>query len=87
VVCDVELAGLEAAAAPRLYVPYHQTLPSLLVWLSQNQFLVVRSSGSPLGLAEPVRRLLQAVDPNVATADIRTAGHYADAAAARGASA
>jgi putative ABC transport system permease protein len=82
VVGDVKHAGLEAAAAPHVYVPYHQTPSSLLVFLNQNQFLVVRSSGSPLSLAEPVRRALQAVDGNVATADIRTSGHYADAAAA-----
>ena len=82
VVGDVKHAGLEAAAEPHLYVPYHQTLPNLLVWLTQNQFLVVRSSGPPLGLAEPVKRVLQAVDPSVATADVRTTGHYADAAAA-----
>ena len=53
VVGDVKHASLEAAAAPHLYVPYHQTHPNLLVWLAQNQFLLVRAAGDPLALARP----------------------------------
>jgi len=82
VVGDVKHGSLEADAAPHVYVPYHQTHPQVLVWLTQNQFLVVRSGGAPLGLADAVRRAVQAVDPGVATADARLSGHYTDAAAA-----
>jgi putative ABC transport system permease protein len=82
VVGDVKHASLEADSQPHLYVPYHQTHHQLLVWLTLNQFLVVRAAGAPLALADPVRRELRAVDPNVAAADIRTSGHYVDAAAA-----
>ena len=42
---DVKHASLEAEAEPHLYVPYHQTHRDLLVWLTQNQFLVVRAAG------------------------------------------
>jgi predicted lysophospholipase L1 biosynthesis ABC-type transport system permease subunit len=82
VVGDVRHAGLEAAAEPHLYVPYHQTHRELLVWLSLNQFLVVRGASAPLALAEDVRRELSAVDPNVAAADIRASGFYVETAAA-----
>ncbi len=82
VVGDVKHTSLEADALPHLYVPYHQTHRQLLVWLTLNQFLVVRTAGAPLALAETVRRELQAVDPNVAAADIRVTGYYVDAAAA-----
>ena len=49
-------------------MPYHQTNRSLLVWLAQTQFLVVRADGDPLALSDAVRREVQAVDPNVASA-------------------
>jgi predicted permease len=82
VVGDVKHASLEGAAEPHLYVPYHQTNRSLLVWLAQNQFLVVRASGDPLSLANAVRHEIQAVDPNVASAGGRLSGYYVDGAAA-----
>jgi predicted permease len=79
---DVKHTSLEADPLPHLYVPYHQTHRQLLVWLSLNQFLVVRAAGDPLALADSVRRELQVVDANVAAADIRTTGFYVDNAAA-----
>jgi predicted lysophospholipase L1 biosynthesis ABC-type transport system permease subunit len=81
VVGDVKHASLESEAQPHLYVPYHQTHRELLVWLTLNQFLVVRTSGPPLAIAEAVRREVQAVDPNVAAADLRASGFYVEAAA------
>jgi len=81
VVGDVKHASLEGAADPHLYVPYHQTHPDLLVWLTLNQFLVVRTSGPPLAIADAVRRELSGVDPNVAAADLRASGYYVDASA------
>jgi putative ABC transport system permease protein len=82
VVGDVRHGGLETAAEPHLYVPYHQTHRELLVWLALNQFLVVRTGVEPMGLAETVRRELAAVDPNVAAADVRPSGQYVEAASA-----
>jgi predicted permease len=82
VVGDVRHTSLEADAEPHVYVPYHQTPRDLLVWLTLNQFLVVRTTGAPLAMAEAVRRELQAVDPTVAAADVRASGYYVDAATA-----
>jgi predicted lysophospholipase L1 biosynthesis ABC-type transport system permease subunit len=79
---DVKHTSLESAAEPHLFVPYHQTHRDLLVWLTLNQFLVVRGSGDPLALAGGIRRELEAVDANVASADIRTSGYYRDGATA-----
>jgi predicted permease len=82
VVGDVRHTSLEADAEPHVYVPYHQTPRDLLVWLTLNQFLVVRTTGAPLAMADAVRRELQAVDSTVAAADIRASGYYVDAAMA-----
>jgi putative ABC transport system permease protein len=79
---DVRHTSLEAEAEPHVYLPYHQTHRDLLVWLTNNQFLVVRTAGAPLALAEAVRRELQAVDSTVAAADIRASGYYLDNATA-----
>ena len=82
VVGDVRHGSLESAAEPHLFVPYHQTHRSLVVWLAQNQFLVVRASVDPLSLADAVRSEVRAVDPNVASAGGRLTGSYVDNAAA-----
>ncbi len=79
---DVRHTSLEADAQPHVYVPYHQTHRDLLVWLTLNQFLVVRTAGPPLALAEAVRHELQAVDPMVAAADVRVSGYYLETATA-----
>jgi putative ABC transport system permease protein len=82
VVGDVRHTSLEADAEPHVYLAYHQTHRDLLVWLTANQFLVVRTAGPPLALAEAVRRELQAVDSTVAAADVRASGYYLDNATA-----
>jgi predicted permease len=80
VVADVKHVSLEGEVQPHLYVPYYQVHPQILVWLTTNQFLVLRTAGPPLALAESVRRELAQVDPNVAAADIRTSGYYVETA-------
>jgi predicted permease len=82
VVGDVRHGGLETPPEPHLYVPYHQVHKSLLVWLAQTQFLVVRAYGAPLSLGPAVRKAVQAVDPNVASAGGRLSGFYVETAAA-----
>jgi putative ABC transport system permease protein len=79
---DVRHGSLETAPEPHLYVPYHQTRPALLVWLTQNQFLVVRAVGDPLALGDALRRAVHAVDPGVASAGARLSGSYLDNATA-----
>jgi predicted permease len=79
---DVRHYSLETASEPHLYVPYHQVHKDVLVWVTLNQWLVVRTHTAPLGLAEAVRRELQQVDPMVAAADLRTTGDYVGRATA-----
>jgi putative ABC transport system permease protein len=82
VVGDVKHLSLESGAEPHLYVSYHQTPADLLVWLTLNQFLVVKTVGPPLALGDPVRREVAAIDANVATADARPSGYYVENAMA-----
>jgi predicted permease len=82
VVSDVHHESLETAAEPHLYVPYHQVNPSLLVWLAQTQFVVVRAGGDPLALGEAIQRAVHAVDPNVASVGARSSGSYLEATSA-----
>ena len=79
---DVHHGSLESAPEPHIYVPYHQVPPSLLVWLAQTQFVVVRAEGDALALGEAVQRAVHAVDPNVSSAGARPSGSYLEAAAA-----
>jgi putative ABC transport system permease protein len=79
---DVRHYSLETASEPHVYVPYHQVHKDVLVWVTLNQWLVVRTHTAPLGLAEAVRRELQQVDPMVAAADLRTTGDYVGRATA-----
>jgi putative ABC transport system permease protein len=82
VVGDVHHGSLEAPPEPHLYVPYHQVNASLLVWLAQTQFVVVRTAGDPLALGETVERAVREVDSNVASAGARLSGSYLKGAAA-----
>jgi putative ABC transport system permease protein len=82
VAADVKHVSLEGEPQPHLYVPYHQVHPQLAVWLTTNQFVVLRTSGPPLALGESVRRELAKVDASVAAADIRASGYYVESASA-----
>ena len=77
---DVRHTSLEDRPLPHLYVAYHQMQPDLLVWVTANQYLAVRTRGVPAALSEAVRLQLQTVDANVAAANIRTTGEYVRAA-------
>ncbi len=62
-------------AAPTLYLP-HALLPDAMYeppWNSgRTVFLVLRTTGNPLAMIEPVRRTIWAVDPTQPVADIKT---------------
>jgi putative ABC transport system permease protein len=79
---DVRHTSLETDAEPHVYLPYHQTHRDLVQWITQNQFLVVRTAGPPMESAEGVRRAIAAVDARVAAADVRPTGFYLESAAA-----
>ena len=74
VVGDIRHDGLEADPSPHFFVPYAQTHPKLLVWLTATQYLVVRASVDARSLEPAIRRVLREVDPDVAAAQVRTTG-------------
>jgi predicted permease len=74
VVGDIRHDGLEAQPSPHLFVPYAQTHPSLLMWLTATQYLAVRASVDPRSLEPAIRKVLREVDPDVAAAQVRTTG-------------
>jgi len=80
VVGDVRHSSLEETPLPHMYIAYHQMQRDLLVWVTANQYLVVRADGDPATLAKAVRHELQTVDANVAAANIRTTDEYLRAA-------
>jgi predicted permease len=65
VVADVHEGGLGFDATPELYVP-------TVVHTPQAAYLVVRTGGNPLRLAESIRRAVFAVDPAQPLTDIKT---------------
>ena len=74
VVGDIRHDSLESEPSPHFFVPYAQTHPQLLVWLTATQYLVVRASVDPKSLEPAIRRVLREVDPDVAAAQVRTTG-------------
>jgi putative ABC transport system permease protein len=67
VVGDVKDQGLGADVAPAMYLPFVQES-----FGSRMMNLVVRAEGDPSGLVAAVRREVNAIDPEVALADIKT---------------
>ncbi len=65
VVDDVKHFGLDRDAPPEMYVPMTQIPKTILVFLTNNMFLAVRTANEPMTLANSVRSELRAVDPDV----------------------
>jgi putative ABC transport system permease protein len=65
VVADVKHFTLENPPTMDLYVPAAQVPQGFMVWLANNQFWVIRTSGDPLALAEAARTALAETDPDV----------------------
>ena len=65
VAADVHQHGLDQLTRPTLYLPYSQD-----PWTRMT--VVVRSQGSPAGMALPVERAIHAIDRDLAVADVRT---------------
>jgi len=71
VVGDVKNAGIDRPAGTELYVPYQQAqdIPAFL----SGPTVFLRSKGDdPSLLAEPARRVIQGIDPNLPVAYVRT---------------
>jgi predicted permease len=78
VVADIRQHGLDADEFPAIYAPYAQKDWPWLSWMT----LVVRAGSDPLALAEPLRRAVWAVDPQLPIQEIATMRSLYDADAA-----
>jgi len=84
VVGDVKHLSLDGEPAPHIYLPIHQTHEDAVVWLTNNQYWLLRTAVDPLSLSAAVRREIQAVDRGVPASSIRTMEQYlADSVAPR----
>jgi len=66
----------EQRAVPALYFPQAQ------VWYAQRMFVVARGDVAPASLVEPIRRVIQELDPELPVANIRPLEAVASAAVA-----
>jgi putative ABC transport system permease protein len=82
VVGDVKHLSLDGEPAPHIYLPMQQTHEDAVVWLTNNQYWLLRTAVDPLTLSAAVRREIQAVDREVPASSIRTMEQYLDASVA-----
>jgi putative ABC transport system permease protein len=66
---DVKHGGLEAEIRPGFYLPHAQVDYNVS---SVPSYLVIRTTGDPMHQGMAVRSAIQAVDPNLPLADVRT---------------
>jgi predicted permease len=79
VVADVKHFGLDGAPTMDLYVPFAQLPEPSVVWITNNQFWVMRTAGNPLAVAAAARAALAEADPDVPAASVRTLEQAIDA--------
>ncbi len=82
VVGDVQHLSLDGEPAPHIYLPVHQTHEDAVVWLTNNQYWLLRTAIDPLTLSAAARREIQAVDREVPASSIRTMTQYLAASVA-----
>jgi predicted permease len=71
VVKDVKQGGLDAKTGTEAYF-LHSQMPKTLGGTSDDMYLLVRTRLDPLSLVSAVRRQVQALDPTLPLADVRT---------------
>lgn len=81
ITADVKHKALEADSDFVLYIPITQTPHDTVLWLTTNQFWVLRSSEKPDVLAKEVRKIIKSSDNSVAT-EIKTMDDYMTASVA-----
>lgn len=69
---------LEDGVAADIYLPLRQLHPDNVMWLRNNQFWVLKTSGDPLVLRNAFLRELQSVDADVAASNTGTLRAYVD---------
>ena len=82
VVGDVKHFGLEKEAVIEVYVPISQVPDPTTIWLANNMYWVVQTSGPPLAAANAVRREIAAVDPGVPASFVRAMDQWVGASIA-----
>ncbi|HEV2669303.1 MAG TPA: ABC transporter permease, partial [Blastocatellia bacterium] len=82
VVGDVKHLSLDGEPAPHIYLPIHQTHEDGVVWLTDNQYWLLRTAVDPLTLQAAVRREIQAVDREAPASNMRTMEQYLAASVA-----
>ena len=82
VVGDVKNAGIDKPAGTELYIPYQQA-EGIARYLSIPTVFLRSKGDDPMLLAEPARRVMQGIDPNLPVAYVRTMDEVIDRAEAR----
>jgi predicted permease len=72
VAADVRSRGLGEPPAPEFYLPVDQVPDVGWNWIQRTMYIVVRTSGDPQMLANPLRTMLKDVAPGVPLFQIRT---------------
>jgi putative ABC transport system permease protein len=72
VVGDVRHFGLDREATLEVYVPIGQVPDATTIWLANNMYWVVHTTGDPLMSANAVRREIAAIDPTVPASFVRS---------------
>lgn len=76
VVGDVKHLSLEDEPTPHIYLPLRQLHEDGVVWMTNNQYWLIRSQVPPLNLASAVQREIRKVDPKVPASNIKTMEQY-----------
>jgi predicted permease len=76
VVGDVKHLSLEDEPTPHVYLPLRQLHEDGVVWMTNNQYWLIRSGVSPQNLASAVQREIRKVDPDVPASNIKTMEQY-----------
>jgi len=80
-VADVKNAGIDKAARTELYLPFLQTQASRN--RNNSSYIILQTSGDPNALVNAVRREVNALDPTLPLANVRTMDEVISLARAR----
>ena len=82
VIADVKHFGLERETILEVYVPISQVPEPTTIWLANNMYWAIETSGAPLAAANAVRREIAAVDPGVPASFVRSMDQWMGASIA-----
>ena len=72
VIADVKHFGLEKETTLEVYVPISQVPEPTTIWLANNMYWVIETTGDPLAATNAVRGEIAAVDPAVPASFVRS---------------